>query len=405
VKVVYCTIACANYLGRVRVLEESLVRHNPGAELRILLCERPEVCNEISGAAGRQFYSPADVGCDNWLHMAFYYNVVEFCTALKPFFIEKLVKEGFGAVIYLDPDIEVFGSLEEAERLAAGYDIVLTPHVCRPLEDDGRRPAMEDHIRTGQFNLGFIAVSGGGESLEALRWWQRVCIDRCIQDESHGRYFVDQFWADIFPSLVEKTCVLRDSGYNVAYWNVLQRDLRFDDGRWSVDGCDLRFFHFSGLATDDLSRVSVYQNRVTAPPGSELHDMLSQYQKNIDAADWAAFSLREYSFSRYSGGELVADGDRKNFLLLDPIERKEIGDPFGRFESIRGIVRISTGARTVAYLGSTPLARLRLLYIKHVRENQLFDEYVHTVRTKGFLVATWYAVRYVFKRGLCGRSG
>ena len=36
-KIAYCTIASANYLPRVRVLEESLATHRPGGSLHILL--------------------------------------------------------------------------------------------------------------------------------------------------------------------------------------------------------------------------------------------------------------------------------------------------------------------------------------------------------------------------------
>jgi len=368
-KTVFCTIASANYLSRVQVLENSLKSHSPDYDLKILLCENPEVCEELARRTGRKFYSPADIGCTDWLHMAFYYNLIEYNTALKPYFIETLIKEGYASVFYFDPDIEIFSSLDEMTGLIPKNDIVLTPHVCKPLRDDLKYPAMEYLMQAGQFNLGFAGFSNSNESLELLRWWQSVCHEKCVFDVNRG-YFVDQSWAGIFPSFVEKTYILRDPAYNVAYWNIFQRDLKFSDGRWMVDGKELKFFHFSGLSKDDLTKVSIYQNRVTAPMGSALHSLLTQYFEKIKAQGWAEFNDLAYSFSKYSNGEPITEADRKKFLLLSAEERKEFGDPFEKFSEVKEDQKNCDG----------------------------FDMYIESLRTEGFLVANLKAIRALKRR-------
>ena len=340
IKVVFCTIVSANYLSRAQVLKNSLKKYSPEYELKILLCEKPEVCKEISKKAGHEFYSPADIGCRDWQHMAFYYTLIEYNTALKPFFLEQLCKEGYSSVIYFDPDIEVFSSLNELVKLVLASDIVLTPHLCKPFINDNKIPNMEGFIRGGQFNLGFLGITNSQDSLALLKWWQSVCTEKCIHD-SELRYFVDQFWADIFPSFVEKACILRYPGYNVAYWNIFQRDLKCLNGKWLIDGKDLKFFHYSGLAKGDLSKVSIYQNRVTAPKGSDLYTILEMYFEKIKTQKWAEFNERPYSFSTYLNGEAITVVERKKFLRLSKQERREFGDPFEKHTEIRSIIDIN----------------------------------------------------------------
>jgi hypothetical protein len=48
--------------------------------------------------------------------MALYYNVTEFSTALKPWVLEAALAQSSRPVLYLDPDIEVFGRLDALAR-------------------------------------------------------------------------------------------------------------------------------------------------------------------------------------------------------------------------------------------------------------------------------------------------
>lgn len=326
-KIAFCTIASANYLSRVQVLEKSLRRFHPEAELQILLCERPEVCSDISTKTGRKLYSPADVGCEDWLQMAFYYDITEYNTALKPFFMEQLLREGFEGVLYFDPDIEIYGSLDELLSLVTAHDVILTPHATKPVPSDGKNPSMDSYIRAGQFNLGFVGVRGSDEVVDLLRWWQSVLLEKCIFETDH-HFFVDQFWAAAFPSFIDNTYILRNPAYNMAYWNVFQRTLENVNGSWQTDSGTLKFFHFSGLHRKDLTKVSVHQDRVTAPVGSPLYQLLDEYFARIKKQEWSRFDTCLYSFARYQGGEPITSEERRAFLSMSRDERHEAGDPF-----------------------------------------------------------------------------
>jgi hypothetical protein len=388
--IAFCTIASANYLDRVQTLLQSIERHHPGAAAFVLLCETPEVCRRLSAETGVAFWSPADV-CDTWRDMAFYYNIVEFNTALKPFFLEKLLDRGHAAVIYLDPDIEVYGSLDPLRQAVATHDIVLTPHVCAPIPDDGCTPAMDAYIRAGQFNLGFVGVAGSANARALLRWWQSVCLERCLFESEH-RFFVDQFWAAAFASFAERCCILRDPGYNVAYWNLFQREITRAGEQWQAGGQPLVFFHFSGLSEDDLTRVSRHQNRVRAAPGSPLHDLLAGYRQRVQAMPWHRYAKVAYSLGAFADGGPIAPEDRRNYLYLGAADRRRIGDPFANAAAIRNIFCINLSQGPRAYLGRIRAERAWR------RVGALAEEFRFKVRTRGWIGATRIAVRFVVRK-------
>jgi hypothetical protein len=271
--------------------------------------------------------------------MAFYYDITEYNTALKPFFLEQLLREGFQSVLYFDPDIEIYGSLNELEQKVLEHDVVLTPHVANPVPDDGMHPSMDSYIRAGQFNLGFLGVRGSSETIDLLHWWQSVLLEKCIFETDH-HFFVDQFWAAAFPSFMESTCVLRDSAYNMAYWNVFQRRLELVDGSWQTDSGQLRFFHFSGLHRSDLTKVSIHQNRVTAPSGSPLHQLLEGYFARIKSQEWSIYNDHLYSFATYLSGEPITSDERRTFLSMNRDERCQVGDPFADSSTGKNVIRL-----------------------------------------------------------------
>ena len=65
--------------------------------------------------------TPAQIGCEPFDDMALRYDVLELSTAVKPWLLDHLLAAGDGTPItYLDPDIEVYGSLEPLDRAGRG---------------------------------------------------------------------------------------------------------------------------------------------------------------------------------------------------------------------------------------------------------------------------------------------
>jgi glycosyltransferase involved in cell wall biosynthesis len=249
-----CTIAARNYLPSVQLLAESCRVHHPEVPLSVLLVDA-EPADEFWDLPF-EVLRPADLAIDatEFGRMATYYSVTEFATALKPTLLRQLLADN-DTVMYLDPDIEVFASLSELFADAEEHAIALTPHVLSPIPRDGLDIAEETIFLSGQFNLGFIALSR--DATDFLRFWEERARRHAVIDHAKG-YFTDQRWVDAVPSMFPHM-ISRDVGCNVAYWNLHERHLGVEpDGSWSVNGEPLRFFHFSGH--DDAEPFALTQH-------------------------------------------------------------------------------------------------------------------------------------------------
>lgn len=271
------TIASNNYLAYVRVLMNSVRAAHPEARLCLCLADRP-----VSGFdASQEVFEvvPADsIGIPTFDDMVVRYDIMEFNTAVKPYMIRWLFDHSdTDLVIYLDPDIRVYGRLDPVtDCFARGASMVLTPHITQPLED-GRTPNDHHMLQAGTFNLGFIGVRRCDEALRFVDWWARRLATQAVSDIGNN-LFTDQRWCDLAPSFVDALAVLKDPGCNVAYWNLAHRNVARDAaGRWTVDRGPLTFFHFSGVNVARRQLVSKHQDRFTWDNAATLRPLFDAY--------------------------------------------------------------------------------------------------------------------------------
>lgn len=303
------TIIARNYFAHARVLAASLARHNSGTKLHVVVLDDPE--REIAPEASIEIIRPDDLPFDppsEFSEMAAIYDVTELATAVKPWAFEHLFSRGASSVIYLDPDIEVFDSLGPIEPLARAHGMVLTPHVTAPLPRDGKRPDERDLLLAGMYNLGFLALSAEKAQV-FLPWWRERLRRDCRNDPANG-VFVDQRWMDFAPALFEPY-LLRDRGYNVAYWNLPIRTLSRDGERILADGRPLRFFHFSGFSPSTpqiLSRHQHESQRVRPDEIPLLGELCVSYADALEAAGFEKYSQIPYGLASPSVEAPLAPG-------------------------------------------------------------------------------------------------
>jgi glycosyltransferase involved in cell wall biosynthesis len=301
------TIVARNYLAYARVLATSLARHNPQARLHVVVLDdphrdaAPEQSFEILHADELPFHPASDFHT-----MAAIYDVTELATAVKPWAFEQFFARGASVVIYLDPDIEVFDSLGPVEPLARQHGLVLTPHITEPLPQDGKRPNERDLLLAGIYNLGFLALSSGAAQT-FLPWWRERLRRDGLNAPAEG-LFVDQRWIDFAPALFEPW-ILKDAGYNVAYWNLAHRTLDREDDRivvrHGVDARPLRFFHFSGfspLAPHLLSKHQQESLRIRLSEAPLLAELCERYAAALEAAGFAETASLPYAFAATAEG-------------------------------------------------------------------------------------------------------
>jgi 2-polyprenyl-3-methyl-5-hydroxy-6-metoxy-1,4-benzoquinol methylase/glycosyltransferase involved in cell wall biosynthesis len=297
-----CTIVARNYLAQARVLGRSLNRTNPEATLWVL------VVDGVHESLDEPFtlVDPDELGLGTDLAvMRLIYDVTELSTAVKPALLRALLKRTGGPVTYLDPDIQVFSSLEEIEAGARAHGLVLTPHLLSPLPVDECQPTDVDILLSGSYNLGFCSMADRPDIYGLLDWWDASLRRDCIIDHSRGR-FVDQRFMDLAPGFVDDLLVLRDPGCNVAYWNLSQRTVeRADDGAITVNGHQLRFFHYSGFDPRRPLRISKHQSRFTFADLPVVAELYGSYAEALRDEDFAEQARLPYAYDKTAAGLLL----------------------------------------------------------------------------------------------------
>jgi glycosyltransferase involved in cell wall biosynthesis/SAM-dependent methyltransferase len=302
-----CTIIARNYLPAARVLAKSFRKQHSSAQFTVLIVD--DVNAQVDDVVeGFDILRPQDIGIepDEVLRMAAIYEVTEFCTAVKPWLLQTLLEAGADAVVYLDPDIKVFARLDEVEQATQEVGIVLTPHVTKPMPRDGLSTSETDVLLSGIYNLGFIAVTKA--ATDFLSFWKIRLRRDCIRDPENMR-FVDQRWVDFVPGLYP-VHIIRDSSYNVAYWNLDHRDLTYRDGRYLVDGDPLHFYHFSGYSPTTPYLLSKHQGprypRILLSDHPVVARICDEYGTDLLDAGYGEEGGAEYAFTRLANG-LVLD--------------------------------------------------------------------------------------------------
>lgn len=307
----YFTICARNYLAYALTLRASVLEHGICDAFYIFLSDA-----DIVG----------DEPCDNIvslnalplsdLHaMSFRYSLMEFSTAIKPTCFEHLFDQhGFDRAVYLDPDIQLFNALTDVDAaFDSGADAVITPHIIRPLPDDGKQPSNKTIAQCGQFNLGFGAFANTPSSRQFLTWWAERCTFDCIVDFPNG-LFVDQKFVDEAPKRIDHLHVLNDPGYNVAYWNIGQRQVVKDKtGSLTAGGAPLRFFHFSGVNPARPNEFSKHQNRFGLSDIGDAAALVQSYIDHLRGNGFDQWQRVPYAFANFANGDKIPPAARRLF--------------------------------------------------------------------------------------------
>lgn len=296
-----CTIVSANYLAYAATLRDSLKTTDPELPFWVLVVDRrtPDI-EDVVAKLRLSVEWVEELEITDFEGMAFRYDIMELNTNVKPFFLKKLLTQGFDRVIYCDPDTFFYSSLESALQPAEPHSITLTPHILEPAHEIADELPL---LQTGVFNLGFIAVRNTAEGLRFLDWWADRCFVSAYFDFPTGQ-FVDQKWIDLVPTLFADYFVLRNRGCNVAYWNIHERELVESESGPKVSEVALVFFHFSGLARagEGLTRHKKLATTRSLQLAVKLGD---QYRASLLDNRHADISKMPYGFGQFDDGHSI----------------------------------------------------------------------------------------------------
>lgn len=302
------TIVSRNYFAYARTLGDSLRASNPEAEFNILVVDRKDAAFQARHPAWRITWVE-DLGIPDFPHVAFKYDILELNTNVKPTFAKRLL-DRHDKVIYLDPDIFVYDSLLPIFDRLDRHPVVLTPHTTTPIDDD-KLPSEMEFLNSGIYNLGFAAFNASPDARCLLDWWERRCLQQAYNDQPSG-LFVDQKWMDFAPSLCPDVLVLRDKTFNVAYWNLHERQVRLEGGKPFIGEAPLVFFHFSGLPPRSDDRISKYQTRFTLSARPDVAPLFVRYRDTLDGNGHADYLKLPYGFGHFSDGTPIPSLGRRS---------------------------------------------------------------------------------------------
>lgn len=327
-KLSICTIVSKNYLPYARVLADSFLKHNNG-EVFVLLVDRVDGYFDPAKEKFRLIeIEELKSLIPDFEKFCFQYTILELNTAVKPFFLEYLFeKHDLKKLAYLDPDIDVMDGLDEISKLLDESSIVLTPHLTAPIEDD-HAPGEIEILQSGAYNLGFIGMRNGSTVRSHLKWWQKRLQNQCVVAPKDG-LFVDQKWIDLVPGFYDDVFILREPGYNVAYWNYHCRAIEKKGDRFLVNGKPAYFFHFSGFNPYDLEPVSKHQSRFRLKDVPNLRELFEDYREKVLANGWEKTKSWPYFFDRFDNGIKIPPFVRK---LCLGVSRRFKGSPFSTID-------------------------------------------------------------------------
>jgi glycosyltransferase involved in cell wall biosynthesis len=324
-----CTIIAKNYLAFARTLAQSFLSFHPDNKFYVLIVD------EIEG-----YLKPAeecfetislnDLEIPDLPSLCFKYDIKELCTAVKPYLLDYLIrKKSIERMLYIDPDVLITAPLKQLYEELEIYDIVLTPHLDTDYPDDGLLPDDGYILRAGVFNLGFIGINSSENAASFLTWWKNKLYNGCVVDVPNG-YFVDQKFIDLAPIFFGNILVEKDTGYNVAYWNLHSREISRDNGPWLCNGRPMYFFHFSGF-TPESSEISDYIpgdiSRHSFSNRSDLGPLFNEYKELLVRNGHRTVRTWPYTFAYFTTGEAIPPELRIQYRNC-PSEWLSYGNPF-----------------------------------------------------------------------------
>lgn len=319
------TSAAANYLPKARVLASSLRKYAPNIHLSLLLAEPKETAILAEAGEFDEIVTIEDIGIDNLSSWLFQHDLVETCTAIKSFYLCQLLERpDCDAVIYFDPDIAVFSSLQQTIETLKNCSIMLTPHL---LKHELSPEAVTDNelctLKYGAYNLGFLGVNNCPEGKRFARWWRDRLQDYCFNDTANN-LFTDQRWADLVPAMFEQVHISRDCSLNVATWNLTHRrvDGDFSSG-FTVNDRPLVFYHFSGI--DSGNQLLMLQKYGRDMPS--LWILRDWYLAQCKQHSVSSQPLPKWHFGRYDNGIEITAQQRKIYKENRVLHAK-FPDPF-----------------------------------------------------------------------------
>ena len=286
------TLCSNNYYAQALVLAQTFLEHNPDFKFYVGLIDQKHIKVDYN-QFNIEVIPVKDIEPDVY-DLALKFNIVELNTAVKPhYFLHFIENLGAEEIYYIDPDICIYQSFDNLNELLKSSDILLTPHILKPIPLDGKKPFENDFLNFGLYNLGFLGLKASNNTVSMLKWWKERTYNYGFHQLARG-LFVDQLWMNLVPILFTKVKILDHPGYNMGPWNLHERFLTEAAGGYYVNSDHpLYFYHFSNLDPADSSKLHSVLDRYRMDDRPDLKPIYTAYIDKLKAFNF--FELKKVS--------------------------------------------------------------------------------------------------------------
>lgn len=190
------------------------------------------------------------------------------------------------------------------------HTFVLTPHLLSPLPlNQGDCQNELSLISFGTFNAGMFGTTKSSESISFLKWWGNWVLDPRHMIISYG---YDQVWLNYVPVYCPNFFILREKNYNVAYWNLIERELNQRNGFFFCENEPLVAFHFSGFDDNIPEKLTTY------PSYEFTNNKITKLLCTEIAKSWIncgrdQFLQLGYKYNNWTDGVAIKESERECF--------------------------------------------------------------------------------------------
>lgn len=306
------SISALNYCAQISVLATSLRESNPEIPFfhfvldydfddNPLHLKKPEAnCLHLKDLESFMATQETKLSVMN---MLFKYDVVEACTAVKPFILKMMFANyHFDEIVFLDPDILICDRLDSVWGEFANSNILLTPHLIKLERPELALQSERSVLQSGTYNLGFLGLKRSDASAAFLDWWAERLISYCTR-EVHLGLFTDQKWVDIVAGAEPTVRILRNPGLNVAHWNIHERQVtKRMNAKYYCNEAPLIFFHFSGYEIRSPEFLTKHLTQLRVEDFGAVKELASEYRERLTAAGVDSYSVIPYGLNYFSNG-------------------------------------------------------------------------------------------------------
>lgn len=277
------TLCSNNYLAFAVTLGKSIREFEADSRFVIGLVDKLDSLIDYSVWNEFEFLPCFDMGYSEFDSMLARYNIIEFNTAVKPFYFEYLFAKHpeVDRIYYLDPDLCFYQSPKVMDGKLEDAEILLTPNLIYT----ALKPSTGElaSLRHGMYNLGFLLLIRGEESFRLIEWWKERLKEYCRIDKCYG-IFVDQKWLDLAPLFFDKIKSVKHPGWNMAWWNFNERKLLKTSNGYAVNRVEtpLVFFHFSGFRPEKSHLTErLLTDEFAVAEGVALSELYADYRDRL----------------------------------------------------------------------------------------------------------------------------